>query len=65
MGTHLRRVSDDFWNEVMKIHRKNRGLIPKTSITKQIAAEIRAKNKKQPRYEVNYWPLSRKKVKIY
>jgi len=65
MKSKLRRVSDDFWMEVEKIYKKNKGLMPKTMITKQIAKQIRETNKKRPRYIINYWPLSNKKVKIY
>ena len=65
MTSSLRRVSNDFWNEVEKIYRKNKGMIPKTMITKQIASQMKAMGRKQPKYVVNYWPISTKKVRVY
>ena len=65
MTSSLRRVSNDFWNEVEKIYRKNKGMIPKTMITKQIASQMKSMGRKQPKYVVNYWPISRRKVRVY
>ena len=65
MTTSLRRVSNDYWNEVEKIYKQNNGMISRVNITKQTAEILKNRRKKRPRYIVNYWPISKRKVKVY
>lgn len=61
--TRIARVHVDFDEVVNKMWAENRGRISKVAITQDIAKMIR--KQRQPRYVIDYWPLSRKKVKVY
>ena len=61
----LMRVSIDFWNETQKVYKKNGYQISKVNITKQAARMMKQNSRRNPKYIVNYWPISKKKVKIY
>ena len=65
MRSRVERVHTDFAEEINKIWRQSKGEMSKIAITKQIAYELKQKRSKNPKYIVNYWPISDKKVKVY
>jgi len=63
--TRLERVHNEFSDELNKMWDKCGRQITKVSLTRQIANQMRQNNKKTPKYIVNYWPMSNKKVRVY
>jgi len=63
MTTKIVRVHADFSDTLNKMWNDSGREISKVSLTKQIANQL--KQKKNPKYIINYWPLSKKKVRIY
>jgi len=61
----LMRIHSDFIEEVNREWKRNKGEISKVNITKRAAEMMRQGRRKNPKYIVNYWPISKKKVKIY
>ena len=65
MGTKNMRIYDEDFKEIDKIYLKNNKKVPKPAIIKTMIQQYKLINKKTPKLIVNYWPLSKKKVKIY
>jgi len=61
--TRLERVHSDFSDMLNKMWNETGREISKVSLTKRIASQLN--QKKRPKYIVNYWPLSKKKVRVY
>jgi len=61
--TRGERVHADFSDLLNKMWNDSGREISKVSLTKRIAKQL--KTKKNPKYVVNYWPLSKKKVRVY
>ena len=62
-GTRLERVHPDFSDMLNKMWNATGKEITKVNLTKRIANQLN--QKKQPKYIVNYWPISKKKVRVY
>jgi len=65
MKSRLIRIHVEDYDEINKIYLKNGRRIPRTTIVKTMIQQYKLINKKTPKLIVNYWPLSKKKVKIY
>jgi len=65
MNSRVMRVSSEFQMEVEKAYKKNKGNLSRTNITRMAANLLKQSNIRQPRAIINYWPLARKKVRIY
>ena len=65
MRSRVMRVHNDLWDVINNIYSKNKGEISRISITKRAAAMIKQNSGKSPKYVINYWPLSKKRVRVY
>jgi len=63
--SRIERVHQEFADELNKMWEKCNREVSKVNLTKKIAGQIRENNRQNPRYIVNYWPLSKRKVKVY
>jgi len=64
-SSKIERVHNDFSEVLNKMWNDNGRQISKVNLTKNIANQLRQNNQKRPRYIVNYWPISKRKVKVY
>jgi len=65
MKSKIERVHINFADELDKMWKQRNREVTKVDITRQIADQMKAMNKKNPRYIINYWPISKRKVKVY
>ena len=61
----IERVHTDFSRELEKMWNGCGREVTKVNLTKQIARQLKEKNRRKPRYQINYWPLSNKVENVY
>ena len=64
--TRIERVSNEFSQELNRMWLATGRQITKVNITRQIAHNMKnQKQKKSPKYKINYWPLANRVDEVY